>query len=137
MPKDLRDPPHPPLRYAAQVRNAASLYGIQYRLLVAVLWTESRFRPDIIDGTTKSPAGALGIAQFMPATAASLGIDPLDPDQAIPACARYLAQLHFLFGSWRHAVAAYNCGPSRLAQGGLDHVPPETKAYLAKVQAAL
>lgn len=137
MPHAPKDPAAPPEKYRDHINAAAVAYGVSPRLLAAVLWIESRFRDDIASGAVKSPAGALGLAQFMPATAAALGVDPLDPQQAIHGCARYLAQLYFLLGSWRAAVAAYNCGPTRLARDGLDAIPAETKSYLTLVQEAL
>src|SRR5438477_262066 len=79
-------------------------------------------------------AGAEGIAQFMPTTAARSGLaDPFDPLQAIPASAQLLRQLKQQFGIWGLAAAAYNAGPKRvqnwLAKGGL--LPRETRGYVS------
>jgi len=100
-------------------------------LLAALLQVESGFRPRAV-----SPAGALGIAQFMPATARGVGLrDPLDPAQAIPAAARLLAGHLREFGSPALALAAYNAGAGAVHRWG--GVPPyrETQSYVARVLA--
>lgn len=114
--------------YAAELR-----YGLPGGLLARVLYQESRYRDDIISGATPSPTGALGIAQFMPDTAAELGIDPTDPAQAIPAAARYLAQLYGMFGDWTAALAAYNWGLGNVRRQGIGHLPRESIAYANNV----
>lgn len=125
-----------PAQYQALIDQAAAQYGIPPDLLGRLLYQESRFRPDVISGQTVSKAGAQGIAQFMPATAAELGVDPLDPESAIPGAARYLSQLQKQFGGdMRAAVAAYNAGPGRVrgVGGDFSRLPAETRAYLAAV----
>jgi hypothetical protein len=81
-----------------------------------------------------SGAGAQGIAQFMPGTAAERGLlDPFDPEQAIPASARFLAELSRRFGSLGLAAAAYNAGPARVADwlaGRRAGLPLETQDYV-------
>jgi len=79
--------------------------------------------------------GALGIAQFMPATAADLGIDPLDPFQAIDGAGRYLASLYRMFGNWTQALAAYNWGAGNVQRKGLTNAPAETVAYYSSILA--
>ena len=94
---------------------------------------ESNFNPNAV-----SPAGAQGIAQFMPATAASYGLrDPFDPIASIAAQARMMGGLLRQFGSVQLALAAYNAGPG--AVGACDCVPPypETQAYVARIMALL
>jgi len=90
------------------------------------------------DPTALSPAGAAGIAQFMPATAAAAGLrDPFDPDRAVPAAARLLAAHLRAFGSVPLALAAYNAGPGAVRRHG--GVPPyaETRGYVAQVVALM
>lgn len=93
-----------------------------------LIWRESSFRPGVT-----SPAGAQGIAQFMPGTAAERGLeDPFDPETAIPASANYLAALRARFGNLGLAAAAYNAGPNRLARWLADggYLPFETEQYV-------
>jgi cell wall-associated NlpC family hydrolase len=97
---------------AGLIASSASMTGVPASLLAAVLSTESNFDPNAV-----SPAGAEGIAQLMPTTAASLGADPLDPTSAIPAAARLLGQYFNNYGSWPEALVAYNAGPGAVAQG--------------------
>lgn len=96
-----------------------------------LIFRESSFRPNVV-----SPAGAQGVAQFMPGTAAERGLaDPFDPEQAIPESARFLSELRKRFGNLGLAAAAYNGGPGRVAafqdrRGGL---PLETRVYVEVV----
>ncbi|MBI1948360.1 MAG: lytic transglycosylase domain-containing protein [Deltaproteobacteria bacterium] len=98
-------------------------------LLLAVMAVESGFRVDAV-----SPAGALGLMQLMPATAADLGVkNPLDARENVDGGARYLAFLRKHFKSDELALAAYNAGPGRVARvGGVPDIP-ETKAYIESV----
>lgn len=114
---------------------ATAKYGLPPGLLDKLLYQESHYRPDIISGQTRSGVGAVGIAQFMPSTAASLGIDPLDPNQAIPGAARYLLQLYSSFHDWDLAVAAYNWGPGNVTSylKGSKTPPSETTKYVAAI----
>ena len=82
----------------------------------------------------RSPAGALGIAQFMPGTARAYGLkNPFDPAQAIDAQAHFMHDLLRQFGSVPLALAAYNAGPGAVARCGCIPPYPETKAYVAKI----
>lgn len=119
--------------YAEQISKTETAQGIPAGLLARLLHQESRYRQDIISGATRSPAGALGIAQFMPRTAAELGIDPLNPNQAIPAAGLYLRRLYDQTGSWASALAAYNWGIGNVKRKGLDKAPAETRAYVAQI----
>lgn len=110
--------------YREAINRASGAHSVPASLIARMLWTESRFRADIISGRVKSSAGALGIAQFMPATAKELGIDPLNPEQAIDGAARYLRQLKNRFGTWRAALIAYNWGPGNLARALAAGRPP-------------
>jgi hypothetical protein len=128
-----------PAQYQALIDRAAAQYGVPADHLARLLRQESGFRPEVIDGRVKSSAGAEGIGQFMPATAKELGVDPLNPESAIPGSARYLSQLQKQFGgNLEHATAAYNYGPGNVQKwlaGGGDpsRLPAETQAYLKAV----
>jgi soluble lytic murein transglycosylase-like protein len=119
--------------YDDLIEKSAIENGLEPNVLYRLLRQESRFRPDIIEGRTKSPVGALGIAQFMPATAVEeLGsVDAaLDPNKAIPGAARYLAKLRRAFaGDLTKAVAAYNWGIGNVKRKGLAKAPKETVDY--------
>jgi peptidoglycan DL-endopeptidase CwlO len=103
-------------------------YGLPPGLLSRVAYQESRYNPK-----AKSPAGALGLMQFMPATAKDFGIDPWNPEQSIWAAAQYLSQLYKRFGNWKEAVAAYNWGQGNVAKKGLEKAPSETRNYFAQI----
>lgn len=126
-----------PEKYRPAIQAAEYINGIPAGMLERLLWQESRYREDIITGRVRSPVGALGIAQFMPATAAEMGIDPLNPEQAIPAAGRYLAQLYRRFGTWEQALAAYNWGQGNVARKGLAAAPAETRNYFSQILADL
>lgn len=117
--------------YADLFRAAGAEHGIQPSILAAVAKTESAFDPNAV-----SHAGAQGLMQFMPATAAEMGVDPWDPASAIDGAARYLTQNLRRFGSLELALAAYNAGPGAVQRHG--GIPPfeETQAYVPKVLAA-
>jgi soluble lytic murein transglycosylase-like protein len=120
-----------PAQLAPLIRRAASRWSVGAALLAAQLQQESGFRP-----TARSPAGALGIAQFMPATARAYGLrDPFDPAQAIDAQARLMRDLLRRFGSVPLALAAYNAGPGRVAACRCVPPIPETQAYVQRVVA--
>lgn len=126
-----------PAQYRAPIAAAEAASGIPENMLARLLYQESRFRPEIIDGRKKSPAGALGIAQFMPGTAAEMGINPLDPLQAIPAAGRYLRRLFDSTGSWALALAAYNWGIGNVTRKGIARAPAETRNYYTQILADL
>jgi soluble lytic murein transglycosylase-like protein len=118
-----------PTQYDAQITAAAAKYGLDPALLKGLIRQESNF-----DATARSGAGAQGLTQLMPGTAASLGVDASDPAQAIDGGARYLkAQLDRFGGDPSKALAAYNAGPGAVAKYG--GVPPyaETQGYVQKV----
>lgn len=99
------------------------------RLLEAVAYVESRFNQQAI-----SKAGAVGVMQLMPATAAELGVDPHNPEANIRGGAGYLRRMVTMFGNnLELALAAYNAGPAAVKRYG--GVPPyaETRAYVDAV----
>lgn len=126
-------PPASAAPYLVLIEAAERAYGIPQNMLARLLYQESRYRQDIITGRTRSPAGALGIAQFMPATAAELGVDPLDPASAIDGAGRYLAGLYRQLGDWKLALAAYNWGIGNVKRKGLGAAPAETQSYVAGI----
>jgi soluble lytic murein transglycosylase-like protein len=119
-----------PSQYDAQITAAATKYGIDPALLKGLIRQESNF-----DASARSGAGAQGLTQLMPGTAASLGVtDASDPAQAIDGGAKYLKQqLDRFGGDASKALAAYNAGPGAVAKFG--GVPPyaETQNYVTKV----
>lgn len=124
--------------YIAAAHAAEDKYGIPRGLYVGLLEQESAWRPEVISGKKNSSAGAQGIAQFMPATAADEGIDPLNTDEAIPAGAAYLARMHKATGSWTGALTSYNWGIGNYKKwlsGERKTQPKEAREYAGKVQA--
>lgn len=122
--------------YDELIETSAAANGLSYDILWNLLYTESRFREDIITGATRSRVGALGIAQFMPPTAVEwLGSADaaLDPNKAIPGAARYLAWLIRQTGSVDAGVAAYNWGIGNVKRKGLAAAPQETVDYVASI----
>lgn len=117
-----------PAQFKALFERAGSAHGVDPGLLAAVAKNESAFNPNAV-----SPAGAQGIMQFMPGTAAQFGVDPFDPASAIDGAARFLRQLQDQFGSVELALAAYNAGPGNVTKYG--GIPPftETRNYVTKV----
>jgi soluble lytic murein transglycosylase-like protein len=118
--------------FGAEIDAAAASNGIDPALLKGLVSQESGFDPN-----ARSGAGALGLTQLMPGTAASLGVtNPLDPAQSLQGGAKYLReQLDRFGGDARLALAAYNAGPGAVARYG--GVPPysETQNYVNSVMA--
>ena len=114
--------------YANLFTQAGSRYGVDPALLAAVASQESGFNPQAV-----SAAGAQGLMQFMPTTARSLGVNPLDPASAVDGAARYLSSLTQQFGSTPLALAAYNAGAGTVRRYG--GIPPyaETQNYVRAV----
>lgn len=110
------------------IDRAAAVNRLPVAFLARILWQESRFR-----SAATSPAGAIGVAQFMPPTAAERGLaDPRQPGPAIKAAAHFLADLNRRFGNLGLAAAAYNAGPGRVSKwlDGKSELPAETRAYV-------
>jgi membrane-bound lytic murein transglycosylase B len=114
--------------YAALFEDAGRRHGIPPRVLAAIGWVESRFRLDAV-----SSAGALGMMQFLPGTAASMGVDPYDPASAIDGAARYLRHALDRFGSLEQAIASYNVGPGTIARAGGVQPGTQAERYLVNV----
>lgn len=130
--------PTPAAKTPVTIDRICDLIAVHARLnrlpqdyFARLIWKESRFDPNAV-----SPAGAEGIAQFMPGTAAMRGLDDaFDPDLAIPASAKYLAEMKARFGNLGLASAAYNSGEGRvsrwLSSGGF--LPLETEDYVLDI----
>lgn len=120
----------------AFVRNQATVSGLDPDLAVKQCFAESSYNP-----AAKSPCGALGLFQIMPATAQQLNIDPLDWKQNVIGWSDYMQQLKRMFGgAYPQMLAAYNAGMGTvrrlLIQWGPDwrnHLPAETAGYLNKI----
>ncbi len=118
-----------PARFAPAIAQAARRWSVAGTLLAAQLYKESGFNP-----FARSPAGAQGIAQFMPGTAQAMGLDnPFDADQAIDAQAHLMRDLLRQFGAVPLALAAYNAGPAPVSRCGCVPAIPETQAYVADI----
>jgi soluble lytic murein transglycosylase-like protein len=118
-----------PQRYRAAFGRAASETRLPLSLLTAVAQVESEFRADAI-----SSAGAQGLLQVMPTTAGELALDVAEPTQNVLAGARYLRLQFDGFASSDLALAAYNAGPTAVAEAGRAPAD-ETVAYVAEVTA--
>lgn len=121
----------PPLSqpYRDAVARAAQRHGLDEKLLHALVIVESGYRPEAV-----SPAGAGGLTQLMPGTAADLGVrDRFDVEENLSGGADYLARQLLRFGDLRLALAAYNAGPGRVARLGRVPDIAETRAYVADV----
>lgn len=111
--------------YLAMARAAARKHNVPEDLFLRLVQQESGWNAGAV-----SHAGAIGLAQLMPDTAAQLGVNPTDPAQNLEGGARYLAMQYRKFGNWRLALAAYNAGPQAVETHG--GIPPynETQNYV-------
>jgi soluble lytic murein transglycosylase-like protein len=113
----------------AMIQTAAKKYGVDPKLVTAVAETESGENQSAV-----SSAGAVGVMQLMPDTAAGLGVNPYDEEQNIEGGAHYLHDMLETFGGdVKKAVAAYNAGSQAVKD--YNGVPPyrETQDYVNKV----
>jgi len=123
--------------YQTLARQAAKEYGINPDTFVRQIQQESQFNPEAV-----SPAGALGIAQFMPFTAAGMEVNANDPTSALRGAAKLMHLLSEQFnGDYAKALAAYNAGPDAVGvavyKGGKDwlsFLPTETQNYVSIIQ---
>ena len=118
--------------FGALFAQAGAAHGLPPELLAAVAKVESGYDPAAV-----SSAGARGLMQLMPGTAAGLGVNPLDPAQAVDGAARLLKRDLGEFGSLPLALAAYNAGAGAVRRYGGVPPYPETQAYVRKVEAAM
>jgi hypothetical protein len=122
-----------PAEFRDPILRAAARWNVSAALLAGQLMAESGFDPN-----AGSPAGARGIAQFMPSTAAAYGLtDPYDPVAAIDAEAHLMSDLIRQFGSPELALAAYNAGPAPVEACHCIPPYPETQAYVSRILALL
>lgn len=116
-------------------------FGIPTDLLARIAYQESRFRQDVIDGTTPSSSGALGMMQLMPQYFQSVNVpvpfSPTDTQNQITEAAQNLVSAYNQLGSWTLATAAYNAGVGAVKKYG--GIPPfsETQNYVAAITGAV
>lgn len=122
-----------PDQFRAPILRSAARWGVPPALMAGQLMAESGFDP-----SAGSPAGAQGIAQFMPSTAAAYGLaNPYDPVAAIDAEAHLMSDLLHQFGSPELALAAYNAGPAPVEACHCIPPYPETQAYVTRILALI
>lgn len=122
-----------PAQYREAILRSAARWGVPPALMAGQLMAESGFDPN-----AGSPAGAQGIAQFMPSTAAAYGLtNPYDPVAAIDAEAHLMSDLLRQFGSPELALAAYNAGPAPVEACHCIPPYPETQAYVTRILALI
>lgn len=116
-------------RWDGFIREAATRYDLNAEMLKAIVLAESGMNPRAL-----SSAGAMGLMQLMPDTAAALGVDdPWDPAQNIDGGARYIREQLDTFGDMRRAVAAYHAGPHNVRKHNGVPPFPSTQAYVVRV----
>lgn len=117
--------------FGTEIRAAASQWAVDESLIRAIIHAESAYQPE-----ARSPKGAQGLMQLMPATQQDLGVpDALDPAMNIDGGTRYLAQMLELFdGNIELASAAYNAGPDAVRR--YSGIPPfdETREYVRRIR---
>jgi len=127
----------PTSQYVAIARQDAINAGISPDYFVRQINQESGFNPNAV-----SPAGAVGIAQFLPSTAAGLGLDPYNPTAALNAAAHLMASYsHNYGGDYAKALAAYNGGPGAVQNAvnacgqanWMNCLPGETRNYIRTI----
>jgi cell wall-associated NlpC family hydrolase len=117
-----------PSNLASMFLSAGATYGVSPTLLAAVAKVESGFNPSAV-----SSAGAEGLMQIMPSTAQGIGVNPMDPQQAIDGAAKILSGDINKFGSVPLALAAYNAGAGAVEQYGGIPPYPETQHYVSTI----
>ena len=117
--------------HAALFNEAGTRWGIPPTVLAGMAYVESRFQNNVV-----SQAGAVGMMQFLPSTASSMGVNPYDPNSAIDGAARYLRTALDRFGSLDMAIGAYNIGPGAMARAGAVNPGTQADRYVTAVRAA-
>ena len=118
----------PAVTLCGALEAASRRNDLPFNFFTRLIWQESRFDPG-----ARSPAGAEGVAQFMPGTAVERGLaNPFEPARALDESAAYLKELRQRFGNLGLAAAAYNAGPGRLGRwlAGATTLPRETIDYV-------
>ena len=110
--------------YQHVARQFARKYGLKPGIFLKQIKAESGFNPNAV-----SPAGAVGIAQFMPGTAKGMGVNPRDPISSLDGAARLMAQYVHKYGNYRDALVAYNAGPGNVGKP----LPAETQRYVQNI----
>ena len=124
-------PPAKPVPVCDLIAEAARAHSLPLAYFTRLIWRESRFHPHAL-----SPAGAQGVAQFMPGTAAERGLtDPYAAREALMHSAAFLDELRATFGNLGLAAAAYNAGPGRVTRwlAGQAELPQETQDYVPAI----
>jgi soluble lytic murein transglycosylase-like protein len=122
-----------PQPFGSALAAAAETSGLSPTLLAALVSQESGWNPQ-----ARSPKGAVGLTQLMPATARQLRVNPANPSENLAGGARYLRFLYDRFdGDLEKTLAAYNAGPGRVAQVGRIPAITETRGYVAGIAARL
>lgn len=130
-------------KWAPDLTEAESMYGIPAGLLSRIAYQESHFIQSIIDGTQSSPAGALGLMQLMPqyfdTVRRPIPFSDSDTVAQINQAAQQLSTLYHQFGDWTQATAAYNAGAGTVNNviAGTASLPAETANYIANISADL
>jgi len=122
----------PPLAspYLTTIRKAEGRWGLPRDLLASLLQQESGYQHAVIFGGP-GRAGEVGIAQIIPRWHPNA--KPEDPFHSIDYAAGYLRRNFDRFGTWDEALAAYNWGPTALAEHGLEKIPASTRDYIQKI----
>lgn len=126
-------------KWLSALGTAEGTYGLPTDLLARIAYQESHFRPEIIDGTLASPAGALGMMQLMPQYFSSVRV-PIpfsfdDTSAQIEEAAKFLASLQGSTHNWSLTVAAYNAGLGNVEKYGGIPPFPETEDYVREILA--
>jgi soluble lytic murein transglycosylase-like protein len=126
------------LDYHKLARQDATNNGINPDLFERQINQESGFNPNVV-----SSAGAIGIAQIMPSTAAGWNVDPHDPVASLASAASAMAQYQTRYQSYAKALAAYNCGTAtldtaiaRYGDNWMIGLPAETQNYIHAIMGA-